>query len=149
MSSRHLVALLATAAFALGACGGGDEGAALGTSPPPAGTPEGAGLTLLMRARNNSGQDGTAILTATPDGKTRVVIDLAYSPAGPQPAHINSGTCDNLGAIDHILGGVRSGKIEATAPVSLDSLLAGRFAINVAKSPQEFGVSVSCAEIRR
>lgn len=102
-----------------------------------------------MKARSNSGQDGTAILTATPDGKTRVVLDLANSPTGPQPSHINSGTCDKLGAIVHIMGGVRGGKVEATVPASLDSFLAGQFAVNVARSPQEFGVSVSCAEIKR
>lgn len=89
------------------------------------------------------------ILTATPDGKTKVVLELANSPAGPQPSHINSGTCDNLGPIVHILGGVRGGKVEATVPASLDSLLAGQFAVNIAKSPQEFGVSASCAEVRR
>lgn len=102
-----------------------------------------------MKARSNSGQDGTAILTATPDGTTRVVLDLTNSPGGPQPSHINAGTCDKLGDIVHILGGVRGGRLEATAQASLDSLLAGQFAVNVAKSPQEFGVSVSCAEIRR
>lgn len=148
-SHRRLVTLLATAALALGACGGGGPGAAPGTSPPPAGTPGATELTLQMKGRNNSGQDGTAILTATPDGQTKVVLDLANSPAGPQPSHINSGTCDNLGDIVHILGGVRGGKVEATVPASLDSLLAGQFAVNVARSPQEFGVSVSCAEIRR
>lgn len=147
-SSRRLVALQVAAVLALGACGGGDE-AAPGTSPQPTETKQTAELTLQMKARNGSGQDGTAILTATPDGKTKVVIDLANPPAGPQPSHINSGTCANLGAIVHILGGVRGGKVEATVPTSLDSLVAGQFAVNVAKSPQEFGVSVSCAEIER
>jgi hypothetical protein len=149
-SGRRLAALLAAAALSLGACGGGEE-AGPGTSPPPTPTGEAsaAELTLQMKARNNSGQDGTAILSATPDGNTTVVLDLANSPAGPQPSHVSSGTCANLGSTVHILGGLRGGKLQATVPASLDSLLSGQFAVNVTKSPREFGVSVSCAEIRR
>jgi len=104
-------------------------------------------LTLQMGARNDSGQDGTATLTATADGQTTVVLDLANSPAGPQPSHINTGTCDDLGDIAFVLGGMRGGRVEATVDASLPSLRAGGFAVSVAKSPQEFDVTVSCAEI--
>lgn len=151
MKKRRLVmAILATAALVLTACNGGDQGTAPEASPSRAET-EGAQtteVTLQMKSRNNSGQEGTAILTATADGQTKVVLDLADSPGGPQPSHINSGSCDNLGETVHILGGLRSGKLQATVQASLDSLLAGQFAVNVTKSPQEFGVSVSCAEIK-
>lgn len=151
MMTRRLVALLATAALALSACAPGEDKAAPETSPSPTDTAETKAdeLTLQMKARNNSGQEGTVILTATDDGKTKVVIELANSPGGPQPSHINSGTCDNLGDVVHILGGMPGGRLAATVPASLDSLLTGQFAVNVTKSPQEFSVSVSCAEISR
>lgn len=147
---RRRVAVVAAAIFVLGACARGEQGSAP-ASPSPSETEEARGdeLTLQMKARNDSGQDGTAILTATPDGKTQVDLDLRNSPGGPQPSHINSGTCDDLGEIVHVLGGMRGGKLQAIVDVSLDSLLAGTFAVNVAKSPQEFGVSASCAEIKR
>jgi hypothetical protein len=156
MSSGYgLIVLLATAALALSGCGDGDDGdeeaeptiSAPSTTPTTEPQEEATELTLQMEARNNSAQDGTATLTATADGKTRVVVELANSPAGPQPSHINAGTCDDLGDIAHILGGMRNGRVEVTVDVSLDSLLAGEFAVSVAKSPQEFGVTVSCAEI--
>lgn len=146
---RDLVALLAIATLFLTACARDEQTAEPQGSPSPAEQANPAELTLQMKARNNSGQDGTAVLTATTDGKIKVVLDLASSSGGPQPSHIHSGTCDNLGETVHILGGVRGGKLNTTVQASLDSLLAGQFAVNVTKSPQEFGVSVSCAEIRR
>jgi len=153
---RHMVVAVATGALALSGCADddGDQEARPTTTAPtttlasPSPQVTGA-LTLQMEARNNSGQNGTATVTAMADGKTTVVLDLANSPAGPQPSHVNAGTCDDLGAVAHILGGMRNGKVEATIDASLDSLLAGEFAISVAKSPQEFGVTASCADIER
>jgi hypothetical protein len=154
----RLVVLFAAATLAVSGCGGGeddDREAAPTTSAPATGLDpapeekETVELVLQMGARNTSGQDGTATLTEAADGKTRVVLELTNSPAGPQPSHINAGTCDDLGDVAHILGGMRAGNVEATVDASLDSLLAGEFAVSVAKSPQEFGVTVSCADISR
>lgn len=147
---RFLTAVLATTAVVLVSCNRADQSTAPEASPSPTETQgaQAAEVSLQMKARNNSSQEGTAVLTATPDGQIKVVIDLTNSPGGPQPSHINRGTCDNLGETVHILGGVRRGKLQATVQASLDSLLAGQFSVNVTKSPQEFGVSVSCAEIK-
>lgn len=149
----RVVCLLAITTLALAACARVGQGPGPETSPFPAEAQEPEGLTLQMLAQNDSGQEGTAVLTSTPDGKTRIIIDLANSPAGPQPSTINSGTCANLGDTVHVLGGMRGGKLDTEAvghnvEASLDSLLAGQFAINVSRSPQDFGVSVSCADIR-
>lgn len=152
---RHLLSVvLLMAVLVMGACARSEQTPAPETSPPPATNGEAEGLTLSMVARNDSGQDGTAVLTSTADGKTRIVIDLANSPAGPQPATINSGTCDTLGDTVHVLGGMRGGRLDTEAvghnvEASIDSLLVGEFAITVSRSPQDFGTSVSCAEIRR
>lgn len=152
---RHpLSIVLLMAVLAMGACARSEQTPAPETSPPPAANGEAEGLTLSMVARNDSGQEGTAVLTSTADGKTRIVIDLANSPAGPQPATINSGACDSLGDAVHVLGGMRDGKLDTEAvghnvEASIDSLLAGEFVITVSRSPQDFGTSASCAEIRR
>jgi hypothetical protein len=152
---RPLLALLATAALVHAGCGDGDGGdtdarstASVPTTSTSQPQQDASALTLQMEARNNSGQDGTATLT-TADGQTRVALELANSPSGPQPSHINAGSCEDLGDIAHILGGMRNGMVEATVDVSLDALLSGTFSVSVAKSPQEFGVTVSCAEIAR
>lgn len=155
---RWLAALVIMAGLGVSSCGDDDGDAeeaepATSTSARATSTTESQGaapaVTLPMRARNGSGQDGTASLSTTADGKTRVLLDLANSPPGPQPTHINAGTCEDLGDIVHILGGTRGGKVEATVDATLDSLLAGEFALSVAKSPQDFGVIVSCADIVR
>lgn len=145
-TARRRSGLLVIAALAVSACAP-PSGGAPGATPSSGGPADGTGLTLQMEARNDSGQDGTATLTPTADGKTRVLIELANSPGGPQPSHINAGACDDLGEIIYILGGMRGGRVEATVDVSLDSLLAGEFSVSIAKSPQEFGVTASCAEI--
>lgn len=103
-------------------------------------------VTVPLAAQNDSGQSGTATLTA--DGnQTRVVIDLANSPAGPQPAHIHTGTCATLGGVAFNLEFPRDGKSTSTVNTPLSALQTGGFAINVHKSPQEASVYVACGNI--
>lgn len=105
-------------------------------------------LTLQLRVQNNSGQSGTAILTDLGNNTTKVVIDLgANSPAGPQPAHLHTGTCSNLGAVKYPLTNVANGKSETTVNVALSALLAEPYAVNVHKSTTEAAIYVSCAEV--
>ena len=54
-------------------------------------------VTVVMNAQNNSGQSGTATLTEL-GGTTRVVILIHRSEfAEPQPAHLHTGRCGELG----------------------------------------------------
>jgi Cu/Zn superoxide dismutase len=103
-------------------------------------------ITIQLAEQNGSGQSGTAVLTA--DGATtKVVLDLANSPAGPQPAHIHTGTCANLGGVVYPLEFPQNGKSTSTVNQPLSALQTGNFAINVHKSPQESSVYVACGDI--
>ena len=105
-------------------------------------------VTVKLEAMNNSGQTGTA--TLTPDGdKTKVAILLSSAPAGvAQPAHIHLGQCDKLDkAPKWHLEAVKDGRSVTVLPVSLDSILQDKTAINIHKSAAEVQVYVSCGNI--
>lgn len=105
-------------------------------------------VTVKLEAQNNSGQDGTA--TLTPQGnQTRVVIEIPNAPTNiAQPAHIHLGTCDKLDKTPKWnLESVKGGRSITTVPVSLDTILKDRTAINVHKSAAEAQVYVSCGNI--
>lgn len=82
-------------------------------------------------------------------GRTTVRLELANAPRGPQPAHVHSGTCADLGSVRYPLTSVENGTSESTVDESLENLLAGQFAVNVHKSAAEASTYVSCGEIRR
>ena len=125
-----LLGLLAVIALTAAACGGGEE------------------TEVSMEALNDSGQTGTAMLTAAGDNQTRVVLELGNSPAGPQPAHIHEGTCEDLNPQPaHPLNNVANGKSETTVDVSLEELQDGDFAINIHQSPENIETYVSCGDI--
>ncbi|MDP2031504.1 MAG: hypothetical protein Q8K12_17860 [Thiobacillus sp.] len=105
-------------------------------------------ITVQLAAQNNSGQTGTA--TLTPEGdKTKVVILLTHAPSGvAQPAHIHLGTCDKLDkAPKWKLEAVKDGRSTTVVPVSLDTILKEKTAINIHKSAEEIQVYVSCGNI--
>jgi hypothetical protein len=137
--------------IAFSGCGGQDPTLA----PPPrtasptsdASTPLQT-LTVQMAGQNGSGQDGTATLTEEA-GKTRVVIELRGSPAGPQPVHIHQGTCANLGSVFKSLTALQNGRSDTTVDISLADLVAGTYSINAHRSQADAGVYVSCGQIKR
>lgn len=105
-------------------------------------------ITVTLEAMNQSGQAGTA--TLTPEGdKTKVVILLSNAPSGvPQPAHIHLGQCDKLDkAPKWPLEALKDGRSVTLVPVSLDTLLKDKTAINIHKSAAEAQVYVSCGNI--
>lgn len=105
-------------------------------------------ITIQLMAQNNSEQTGTA--TLTPEGdKTKVVILLTPAQSGvAQPAHIHLGTCDKLDkAPKWKLEAVKDGRSTTVVPVSLDTLLKEKSAINIHKSVEEIQVYVSCGNI--
>jgi hypothetical protein len=114
-------------------------------TPTPATTSPEA-LTIQMKALNNSGQSGTATLTAV-DGRTRVQIELANPAPEDQPVHVHSGTCSKLGSVEHPLSNVVNGRSDTTIDVSLPDLLSSQSAINVHRSGSQASVYVSCGEI--
>jgi hypothetical protein len=105
-------------------------------------------VSVKMEALNNSGQNGSA--TLLPEGnKTKVVIDIPGMPAGAaEPAHIHMGQCDKLDkAPKWPLEPVKGGRSVTVLPVSLDTILKDKTAINVHKSAAEAQVYVSCGNI--
>jgi hypothetical protein len=107
------------------------------------------GTTVHLSEQNGSGQNGSATLTATADGKLMVVLDITPGAADvAQPAHIHEGTCANLNPKPkYPLTSVMNGKSETTVATTLAELTATPHAINVHKSGPEAAVYVSCADI--
>jgi Cu/Zn superoxide dismutase len=107
-------------------------------------------LTIKMNALNNSGENGTAVLTQQEDG-VHIVVTLANAPKDtPQPTHIHIGTCGNIKAApEYALQNTVDGKNASVVKgVKLSDLTAGKYAINVHKSGDDLGTYVSCGNIK-
>jgi Cu/Zn superoxide dismutase len=104
-------------------------------------------LTLKLNAQNGSGENGTATLTQA-DGAVNVVIAIPNGPAGPQPAHIHDGTCDGILGVAYALTSLANGNSTTVIKgITIDQLLAGKYAINVHQSTDNMGDYVACANI--
>lgn len=108
-----------------------------------------ATLTLKLNAENGSGENGTATLTQV-GSDVKVVIAIPHGPAGPQPAHIHDGTCAGIQGVAYGLTSIANGSSTTTIKgITIDQLLAGKYAINVHKSTGEIGNYVACANIAK
>ena len=104
-------------------------------------------VTVVLKAQNNSGEDGIATLTQHGSTVT-VTVSVEDGTTTPQPAHVHTGTCAKLGGVSYPLVNVVSGKSTTTLKgVTLASLQTGSFVINVHKSAADLGTYVSCGEI--
>lgn len=110
---------------------------------------QGGSVTVNMAAQNNSGEAGTATLTAQ-GNKTQVTVNLSGAPAGvAQPVHIHDGSCANLNPKPkYPLTSLMNGQSTTTLDVPLSTLTAGGMAINAHKSAQDIPTYVSCGDIR-
>ena len=101
-----------------------------------------------LQTQNNSGQSGTATLTAM-DGQTKVVLSVSGGPAEiAQPAHIHNKNCADIGGVLYPLTSVINGDSETILNVPLDTILSQLpLSINVHKSAQEASVYVACGDI--
>jgi hypothetical protein len=143
-----LVLCLAALAFSVAGCGGDDdEGNGDAAAPATTAAEEKEGITVDLGEQNSSGESGTATLTA--DGEQTVVtIDLTGAPADtPQPAHIHSGTCAELGDVVHPLANVEGGASETTVDAPLADLQGAAFAINVHESEEAIQNYVACGDV--
>ncbi len=105
-------------------------------------------MTIKLGTLNNSGESGTATLTAA-GAQTKVVLNITGQPAGAdQPTHIHEGNCATLNpAPKYPLTDVKDGKSETTVNASLSDLLNGGYAINVHKSASDLPTYVVCGDI--
>ncbi len=159
MSRRiWMLAALALAALALAVVGcGGDDGEDEAAPTVPAMTEteeeeeeeaaDGEAVTVDLAEQSESGQSGTATLEPAGEGMTMVTIDLENPGADPQPAHIHSGTCAELGDVVYPLTNVEGGSSESEVAASIEDLQAGEFAINVHQSEADIGTYTACGEI--
>lgn len=106
-------------------------------------------LRLQLVEQASSGQAGTATFTSLGDGRTRIMLELTNPPDVPQPAHVHSGSCDDLGDPVVALSSVAAGRSETEAQMSLEQLAQGDLVIHAHKSEAEYDVSVACAPIER
>lgn len=106
-------------------------------------------ITVRLGAQNKSGETGSAKLTPQGD-QTKVEISLKGTPKGvAQPAHIHEGSCAKLDPKPKYgLESITDGKSTTVVPVSIDSLLAGKMAINVHKSGEDLKTYVACGDIK-
>ena len=105
-------------------------------------------VTVTLAELSDSGQSGTATLTAS-GSQTVVSIDLPGGAEGvEQPIHIHPGTCAELDPMPVFpLSNVADGASETTIEVALDELVGGEFSINGHKSADEAAIYVACGEI--
>ncbi len=113
-------------------------------------------LRVTMKSDNNSGQTGFALLSFLGDELTVTVeTSVPFDGAGPQQAHIHTGTCGEIGGIVAGLTPLESNG--ATPEVfqsvtdkvpkpTLEELADGDYAIN-AHDASDVTVWVSCGEI--
>jgi hypothetical protein len=101
-----------------------------------------------LHAQNNSGEEGTAVLSGLPDGTTKVEITLSGAEGMDQPAHIHQGSCANLNPVPaYPLNNVVNGTSTTIVKVPITDLLGGRYAINVHKSAAEVSTYVACGDL--
>lgn len=106
-------------------------------------------IKISLDEQNTSGEMGVATLTEV-DGKTIVRLEMKGNPydGTPQPAHIHTGSCPDVGAIVYPLTNVVNGMSETTLDVSLKDLASKQpLGINVHKSVPESKVYVSCGNL--
>jgi CHRD domain-containing protein len=139
-----LSVLMAAMALAVAGCGGDDEEPAAEATTAAAG---GGTVTVDLGEQNGSGQSGTTTLESMDGGMTHVTIELSSPPADPQPAHIHSGTCAELGDVVYPLTNVEGGSSETDVAASLEDLQGADFAVNVHRSEADIGTYVACGDI--
>lgn len=102
---------------------------------------------VILNEQNNSTEYGNVVLTEK-NGMAVVTITLQNAKGKNQPAHIHTGSCIALGAVDYPLNNVVNGKSETTLKVSLSQLKEKLpLAINVHKSSAEATKYVACGNL--
>jgi hypothetical protein len=106
-------------------------------------------VTVQMKALNDSGETGSAVLTQESDG-VKVVVDLQNAPKDAQPTHIHIGNCGKIKAApEYALVNTVDGKsMTVVKGVTLDQLLKADYAINVHKSTEDLATYVACGNIK-
>lgn len=98
---------------------------------------------------NSSGITGEAILTEYENNLFVAIKLVDYTPNISLPAHIHYGTCEELGEIIYPLMDVDSGESVTEIDTNFKELKKlTPIAINIHKSSNQMGTSVSCAQLK-
>jgi hypothetical protein len=141
-----LGAFLVVSMLFVAACGGNSESDSDGVAAGVAASSDEVKVDLAEL--NGSGESGTATLTAIGD-QTRVVLELRNPTTDSQPAHIHEGSCGpglNTAPLHGLLNVVQ-GRSETIVNAPLAELTAGRLAINVHQSNENFDTYVACGNL--
>ncbi|MCZ6538998.1 MAG: plastocyanin/azurin family copper-binding protein [Chloroflexi bacterium] len=106
-------------------------------------------LTIAMGELNSSGQSGTATLVAKGSSTDVAVVVTPGAVDVAQPIHIHASSCATLGGVEYPLTAAANGTSLSTVSVTLASLLAGEFAVNLHKSGAEASVYVACGNVSK
>ncbi|MDA1128384.1 MAG: CHRD domain-containing protein [Chloroflexi bacterium] len=131
---------LMTGAFAVNIHKAGESGVYTSCGNIPT---EGDSLTIALGELNGSGQTGFVSLIAR-GLQTEVVVSATAGISAL--AHIHSGTCQTLGGVVHPLSDTSGSISSATVDATLDSLIAGDFAVNL-HTAADASVYTSCGDI--
>ena len=117
------------------------------SSPEASPAPDAPRLTLDFVELNDSGVRGEVTLYAIGD---RTIVQIAVeNVAGNHPAHIHTGTCDDIEPEPAFpLTNVDAeGRSVGVVDVALDTLLTDPYVVDIHLSPTELGTLIACAEI--
>lgn len=105
-------------------------------------------VVIDLMSQNDSGETGTATLIETDTG-TIVRIETTGAPASvPQPAHIHTGTCPDVGPVAYPLTNVVDGLSETTLDVPISQLESELpLGINIHRSAEEASVYTACGDL--
>ena len=112
-------------------------------TPMPTSTPVPVSLTIMLDELNGSGQSGSVILTNR-GAQTEVVVSV--TPGISALAHIHDGSCETLGGIVHDLSDTSGASSSMTVNATLDSLIAGSFAVNL-HDDEDPSIYTSCGNV--
>lgn len=101
---------------------------------------------VALRERNRSGRSGTAALVPSPDGGTRIRIELSGPPDTPVSTVVVVGTCASQGEARFTLSPIAAGRSETTLPIALQDLLNGKFSIRTTPADDP-AKDLSCGEV--
>lgn len=104
---------------------------------------------IPLQEQNNSKESGVAVLSEV-NGKAQVSITMTngYPKDTPQPAHIHSGKCPQVGEVVYPLTDLVNGRSVTQLSISLSQLQKQtNLAINVHKSQSESNIYIACGNL--
>lgn len=111
-------------------------------------TPAAVEKNILLSEQNNSGVSGSAVLIEE-NGQVTVTLNITGAPSStPQPAHIHTGACPDVGDVKYPLTNVVDEQSQTVLNVTLIQLKAEQpLAINVHKSAAQITAYTACGDL--